>query len=304
MTILRGTPGWRGWSAWGLAIAGASVSAQAATTPDIQAKTACTSAVEYVATLEYLRGGSKEYKVPEEEARKIAMDVSAGCSGAALRFIKVVQVLSKAELGARDAVRVATELSTKTDRETETFIAVFKRAYSEDSLDLDLFSSMKIARALSTEFEGDVLAVREDFEKIVDFCVNEKKLDLPPPVCAEMASRIARRGQAWSGGVSSGFLKIYEFARSHADGPKISTGAALRLAEELTADGPGAADNFIQGYRYASGAKGLGLPIEQAMIFAEKMASYSWSGSSSGRLATSARGIAGRTPEPPLKSGR
>lgn len=304
MTVLRGSLGVRGWSGVGLAIAWTTLAAQAATTPEIQARTACTSAVEYVATLEYLRGGSKEYKVPEEEARTIALNVSAGCSGAALRFIKVVQVLSKAELGARDAVRVAIELSAKTDRETETFIAVFKRSYSEDSLDLDLFSAMKLARSLSTEFEGDVLAVREDFEKIVDFCVNEKKLDLPPPICAEMASRIARRGQAWSGGVSSGFLKIYEFARSNADGPKIPTGAALKLAEELTVDGPGAADNFIQGYRYASGSKGLALPVEQAMAFAEKMASYSWGGSPSAHPGSSARGIAGRTGEPALKSGR
>jgi hypothetical protein len=230
----------------------------------------CTSTQEYVTALEYLRS-TPELAISEPEARKVADRVLKGCSGAGQRFIRVSQVLMRAGVGGKDAIEEALDLSHKTDREAETFITVFRTAFASEGLDLDLRAALKMARAFSTEFEGDVSAVRDDFERLVSFCVGPSNLDLPRPKCADFAVRIARKGQSFSGGMSEPFIKAFDFIRSER-GPGVPTARALEIAESLVAGGPGSTDNFVQGYRYAISSSGLALGSDEALKFAESMA--------------------------------
>lgn len=231
----------------------------------------CTIAQEYITTLEFLRD-RRELEVPEKEAREMAEKVAAGCTGSAKRFIRVAQVVSKAGLSAHDAVKTGLEFVTRTDREAETFITVFQKSFLKEYLDLDLRAAMRMAHALSTQFEGDQLAVRGDFERLVEYCVGATNLDLPRPECGAWAARIARQGDRFSGGVAEPYLAIFEFARSGEPGPGLTTGNALKLAEELVAFGPGVDQNFIRGYRYAASPSGLALTQNDALAFARRMA--------------------------------
>src|SRR5690349_12308650 len=77
-------------------------------------ETQCTFAREYITTLEYLRA-HKDYAIPEAEARKLAQKVSEGCTGAAQRFIKVLDALSHAGVSANDSIQTGIEISTRTD---------------------------------------------------------------------------------------------------------------------------------------------------------------------------------------------
>jgi hypothetical protein len=241
----------------------------AAASPEFR-ESGCTSTREYVTTLEFLRAQSS-FSLSEKAAREIAETVSKECGGAARRFIRVTSVLSKAELGSKDAVKAGLAFAARADVEADTFVEVFQKAFLKDYLDLDLASSMRMAYSLTTQFEGDVMAVRNDFFRILEFCLSSNGLDLPRPRCGEMAASIARKGQGYSGGIGAPFIQAFEFLKSD-KGPKLATADALKLAEQLVASGPGASENFILGYRYAVSKKGLDLAGKDAIAFASQMA--------------------------------
>src|SRR4051794_34214870 len=85
----------------------------------------CTSTLEFVTALEFLRT-EKTFAIKEADVRSLASKVSSGCSGSALRFIRIVQLMSKAGMGSKDALELGLEFSKRRDRETETFITVFQ----------------------------------------------------------------------------------------------------------------------------------------------------------------------------------
>ena len=229
----------------------------------------CPAGVEFVATHEFLRSFN-DAKVPDSEALKIAENVAHGCAGAGKRFMRVTELLVRSRLGTAEAMRLGVEMAQRTDSDTDAFVAVFARAYPAEYLDLDLRSSLRLALSLSSEFKGDVVAVRKDFEKLVDFCVSEKGLDLPKPTCAELSARVARLGEAYAGGIAESYFKLYDFLKSDA-GPRLPTAAALASCEEVVASGPGAAENFMQAFRYAMAEKGLNLSIQNALALGKKM---------------------------------
>ena len=247
-----------------------SIIASAATTPSTPGVANCTTTREFVTTLEFLRA-KKDFEIPEAEARKIASRVANGCTGSAQRFIRVSSLLANAGLGSKDAIEQGLDFSRRADAEVEAFGAVFRRAFLENYLDLDLRSSLQMARALSREFDGDLTHVRQDFEQLVDFCVRDKSLNLPKPECGAFAARITRKGQIWNGAVARPFIDAYAYLTSD-KGPHLITGNALSLAEDLVSTGPGGIENFTQAYRYAASAKGLAMSDTDALTFAKEMA--------------------------------
>ena len=232
----------------------------------VVAQASCTTAREYITTLEFLRD-RKDLAVPEADAQKVSRQVAKGCTGAAQRFIRISVLMSKAGMGSKDSLQKSIEFSARTDREAETFATVFKQAFFEEGLDLDLRASMKMAESLTSEFEGDSLGVRDDFEKLVSYCSDKEKLELPRPQCGAFAARLAKLGHRWGGGISAPFVSAFEYLRSE-KGPALPTGKALQLAEKLMTAGPDAPNNFITAYKYAVNKKGLGLSESPALAFA------------------------------------
>lgn len=230
----------------------------------------CTSTKEFITTLEYLRKHT-ELALPELDARQLAEKVALGCTGAAERFIKVASVLSKAQLSGRDAVAAALKLSSKSDAQAETFVSVFKKSFLADYLDLDMKTSVDLAHSLSAEFSGDQVQVRKDFEKFVDFCLEQSKLNLPRPQCAPLAARLAKKGEATGKPVFNAFRDLYEFMKSE-KGPNLSNEDVVQRAEAMVSISPVAAQNFIQAYKFGVASSGLGLPAKDAYDFAKRMA--------------------------------
>lgn len=229
----------------------------------------CTFTREYITTLEYLRS-AKEFAIPEKEARILAEKVSQGCSGAADRFIRIVQILTRSEMSSKDAIQIGLQFSGKTNSETQTFLHVFSVAYLSEFIDLDLQSAIKMATQLSSEFQADAAGVRDDFDTLLQFCSEAKTLDLPKPQCGAFAARIAHLGERFSGGISDSFLRIYEFLNSE-KGPHLGTGPSLALTEQLVAGGRDSADNFIQAYKYGVSPHGLNQSHQEALRFAKQM---------------------------------
>jgi len=230
----------------------------------------CSTAREFITAREFLRE-RKDLGIPEDQAHRLTTQIAEGCSGAAQRFIRVLGVLMHSGLTPNDSIKTALKLSKENDQQTETFLAVFQSAFLPEYLDLDLRSSLQLASSLSVEFEGDLVPVRDDFSKLVDFCLREDVLNLPRPQCATFAARLTRLGANWRGGISKAFIELFNYTRS-SKGPSLITGQALALTEEIIAQGPGAPENFQQAYRYALSAKGLTMPQQQAIAFARQMA--------------------------------
>jgi hypothetical protein len=246
--------------------------ALAASAQSFATELSCTSTREFVTTLEFLRK-QKDLQLPDPDARKVAERVSEGCTGSGLRFIRVFQLLSRAGFGAKDCVEQASRLSARTDSVVETFVTVFQHAFLQEYLDLDPDAALKTALSLSSDFEGDVLAVRDDFRRLVGFCSDSgvASLGLPKPQCGAFAARVARKGQGFSGGIAEPFISTYQFLRSN-PGPNLTAADALRVCEEIIGFGPGAGENFTQAYRYAVSKSGLGIGGADAIGFARRMA--------------------------------
>ena len=235
-------------------------------------ETSCSFAREYITSFEYLRS-QKQLLLSELEGKKLALQVTAGCNGAAERFIKVVSVMTKSGLSARDAVKLGTEFARRTTQETETFLAVFQKGFLAEYLDMDLRDSLRLAKSLSTDFKGDISAVRKDFEKMVDFCSgkNPEGIELSLPRCGDFAARIARLGEKLNGGVAEPFQKMFEFLTNSITGPGLTKSQSLGLAQKVLESGGTGVDNFILAYRYAISQSGLSMDIKNALEFAKKL---------------------------------
>ncbi|MGZ3696947.1 MAG: hypothetical protein ACXWP5_02540, partial [Bdellovibrionota bacterium] len=162
----------------------------------------CTYTKDYVTSLEYLRA-QKSLAIPEPDARKLALQVTHGCSGSAARFIRVTRMLLTAGLTATDATKTGLEFAGKPDSVTEAFLAIFSVAFSKDYLDLDIKAANDLARSLSVDFSGDAIRARDDFQTLTEYCVkNFQSLQLQRQDCAPMALRISKKGENWGGGVA------------------------------------------------------------------------------------------------------
>lgn len=238
-----------------------------------QTETNCTYTREFITALEYLRS-QQDAQVAEKDARVLAQKISRGCTGAAQRFIKVHAALSKASLGGKASTETGLEFTKRTDADTEGFVAVFLMAYLPDQLDLDLASSIRLARSLSTSAEGAVLpnlaTVRDDFQALVRFCTESQEMALPRPECGLFAVRLAKKNAIFSGGIAAPFIQLFRFLASE-KGPHLTTGESLKLAERLMEAGTDSADNFIQAYKYSISPRGLAASAQESVEFARQM---------------------------------
>jgi hypothetical protein len=230
----------------------------------------CESTREFVTTLQYLRDNSA-LSLGEPEARGLAEKVSGGCTGAADRFISVVKTLGVAGLGGREAAQIAVRYARASDEQAETFLSVFKHAFSSDALDLDLRLSVDVASQLSSGFNGSSLQAKEDFERFVDFCLAQEKMNLPRPTCAPIAAKLTKKGEAYGKSVFPSFERLFEFLKSEKGGG-LTANDVLRTTESVVELSPSAADNFILGYRFGVSKQGLGLSAADALAFAKRMA--------------------------------
>lgn len=255
----------------------------------IPPKIDCKSAREFITTFEFLRT-KKDLNFNHDMSRTVADKVAQGCTGAAKRFISSFEFLMRAELGTRNAIEISIELSQKSDSYAETFKNIFTKAYLAEYLDMDLTTSLQLARSLSTDFKGKVEYANKDFNELVEFCMGPTKMNLPPPRCGIIAARISKIGENFNDRMAPGFKKVFDFLREQKE-VQGSVGEYLSLAEEVVSHSPYAADNFILAYKYGLQNNGLDLPAAKSLEFAKTIASHTkeqpytpWTAPESNRL--------------------
>ncbi|GAB4021399.1 MAG: hypothetical protein Fur0010_24420 [Bdellovibrio sp.] len=235
---------------------------------------ACSASKEYITTVNYLRD-HKEFGLEDKQIREVADAVSLGCTDSALRFAKVMDLLVQASLPSHIALEEAKRLSQKTNAESDNFIAIFRRIYLEKFFDLSANDALALAKKLTFEVERDHVRVMNDFNILSDFCLERKGMDLSLLKCAEIIGKIIPKGEDNSNSIAKSFLELIEFLTLDEKGPKITLLKAIEITESVLDHGARATDNYILAYKFAINEKGLAIGGNEAMSFAQNMASRS-----------------------------
>lgn len=229
----------------------------------------CSPAREYITVMEFLRSRS-DWKVPEKIAQEVAKKVAEHCPGSAGRLIRVAGLLSEAGVASKDALFSGMRLAQESDDLAARFAAIFKRAYLQSGLDLDIATSHRIAAELSVDYGGSLPAVEKEFDALVEFCADETELAQSKPLCARFATELLTAARDQEPGLNTRFRELYGFLVSKA-GADIPAGRALVLAKEIAGAGQKGGESFIEGFRYASSTRGLSKSRSEAVQFSREL---------------------------------
>lgn len=232
-------------------------------------KTPCLATKEYITTLNFLRS-EKTFELGEADAQKIADQVSSGCENAAKNFIQSVLAMVEAGVPTKEAVKTAVEVSKYDSKIRNHFLEVFNIAYPQDQLDLDVETSLSLAKSLSLEFKGDTDRGVKDFKQALSYCLERSNLDLPRPECARIAKNLALIGEQFDRETFQDFKKLDQFIRGNKFDMSVAKSTQLTL--EVLALAPAAAENFMSAYKFATSEGGLKLPFDAAIAFSKKLA--------------------------------
>lgn len=234
----------------------------------------CESTKEFVTTFEYLRS-HKELGLDEKRSREAALKVASGCTGAASRFVKTLELLLKADAGPRNSIQVAIYLANKPSPYANTFLTIFSKSYLAEYLDLDYKTSFDLAESLSLNYAGDPAIAAEDFVRLVKFCTDDKHIALSKPRCGLIAGRIVKKAEHFNVRIAEEFMKVYEFLASE-KGPSAPILDAITIAEQVIAQGPEASDNFISAYKYSIDSSGMNMTAKESIQFAQQISQQTW----------------------------
>lgn len=208
----------------------------------------CHSAKEYITTYNFLKS-KKELLLKEEDLQLISTNVTLGCDDAAKRFIKVFEILSKAEVDSKSALNYAKIYSKRTNNAADAFVTVFKDSFLKDFLDLDLKTSLDLANKIVPVEDKLTKIVSDDFENITKFCKGSSGLTLNGQACANLAIDIVNSSIKYEAKIFKNFKSSFDYL---SDGAKVNLASfeALKLAKEISSYGPKAFDNFKETYEF------------------------------------------------------
>lgn len=230
----------------------------------------CQSSKEYITVYRYLEA-QKVFSLKKDDMMKLADFSSKGCTGAAKRFIDTNELLIKAGLDSKGALKIASRFTNKTTQAAETFLTIFKESFLKEYLDIDLKNSIDLALKLSLETDGDASLIKNDFQKIVKFCTDHDGLDLSGTKCSELAAKVATSGVKFNLEMSPIFLQHFDYLTDKS-GVDLPTYKALEISLKLTDAGPLSVTNFKDAYKFAISKTGLDLAKKEAINYAEVMA--------------------------------
>ncbi len=229
---------------------------------------ACESGKEFITTYEFLRDDA-DLAAAGDNAVKVASQVAAGCNGSAKRFIQTVKFLKKTEISLNEILKTAIDFSQREDIHAEAFTQIFKSAYAEDGFDLDIGSSLKLAKQMSVEYHGPVQKALVAFQKVSEFCLKKTEINLSKADCAELSKNVSLASTEDGPAAGEIFLKSFQYLKSNV---ALTEADALKTAQALIKTSPSAFENFKVSYEYALSPSGLNAPKDQALQLGKKMA--------------------------------
>lgn len=230
----------------------------------------CDSFKEFRSAYESFRK-DPDLALNEEKSARLALQISAGCTGSAARFTKAYEMMKKTGVALTKAVEVGLDFAALDEERLKNFTEVFSKMYLENYFNFDFPTAYKVSFALSKDYEGKAKDVREDFVKLVKFCTANDKVALPLRQCAEFSLKMVEHSPKFPGGLFAEFEKFYVYLRTDKR-MGLSVLDVLNIVPKVFAYGPKAADNFQQGIEYALTSSKITIDHKNALNLALRLA--------------------------------
>lgn len=208
----------------------------------------CHSAKEYITTYNFLKS-KKELLLKEEDLQLISKETTLGCNDSAKRFIKVFEILSKAEVDSKSALNYAKLYAKRSNNSADAFITVFRDSFLKDFLDLDLKTSLDLANKIVPINDKLTKIVSDDFEDITKFCKGNSGLELSGRKCANLAIEVINSSVKYESKIFKNFKSTFDYL-SDSNKVNLPSFEALNLAKEISSYGPKSFDNFKETYEF------------------------------------------------------
>lgn len=237
----------------------------------LENKEPCLSSREFITAYRYLE--SKDlFSISRDKKIELSKNVARYCNGAANRFYSVSEILLKAGASPSVALELGLKKARLNDATVDGFLTVFKESFLTDYLDMDLSNALKLADSVTEIEHASADEIKDFFKDMFDFCLHSDFLKLGKPTCASFVSESLPLVSLYKkGSISEDFERIAEFMEDH---QKLfpNKHEVLKLIKAILSYGPGAVENFIKAYQFATDSKGLNFTSARALEFASEMA--------------------------------
>lgn len=232
----------------------------------------CASTDEFIATYEFLKT-YKEISIAEDEKFKISTSVSKNCTGASLKFQKILKSLIQTGVDYDRAVRFSIEFSNQSAESIDAFLSLFEGFVSQKKFNLAYYEAFKLAQDFSKNSEINHKILKDEFMSFLSFCFEDPDgLQVPFDECRQIAVKYIAQQKKYPEGLFADFKKLFKFLKEDKfTGYSISQ--SLKTTLSTLDNGPMSATNFIKAYNYS--LHDLGLKPSHSLQFAIKMAEQS-----------------------------
>lgn len=202
----------------------------------------CNSADEFKNAYQFLVKQS-EMNFTEPQAVKAALQIAKHCTGSFDRFSQVFRVLQKSGVDIKKTFDVSLEYSSFSTERARNFYVIFQKLFLENYLDLDFTTAYAISHQLSKDYKGEPVKLRDDFVKIVNYCINGKDYSLGKKLCLELAMELTKYTDLFPNGVFEDFKNFVTYTQNHKR-LGFNLKEAMKLSVRVISKGPKAPRNF------------------------------------------------------------
>lgn len=225
----------------------------------------CSSSKEFINTIDYLKL-QKNFPISGTEIFKVALTISENCSGASLKFQRMLTTLTKTGVDFNHSLKFSIAYSKKSDEAVDTFINLYQGLVLEKKFNLPYYESFDLAKNFAEKAGDNAATLKKDFLGFLSFCFEDKNgMMISLSHCRQLAFKYIQNYDNFPDGSLEEFKTLFSFLRENKN-TGLSIGTSLALTNSVLENGPGAKENFIQGYKY--GLQQLQLKPQQALALA------------------------------------
>lgn len=230
----------------------------------------CDVAVEFKKSYEYVLA-EKDFEMPESKMIELSAQIAKGCDGAKERFVQAYELMKKSGVAITKSIEIGLVFSKLQDQQLKNFTEIFKKTYLEGFFDFSFDQAYKVSLQLSKDVESNQEILRQDFIKLVQFCLDSKKLGLPIGECAKISLELTEHTKKYPlNGLYPEFEKLVNYIQEKGK-MTVPIRDTVRICSLILPYGVKAVDNFKNSYEYAVSNERMRLDQKGAFLLAVEL---------------------------------
>lgn len=230
----------------------------------------CDVALEFKKSYEYILA-EKDFEMPESKMIELSAQIAKGCDGAKERFAQAYELMKKSGVAITKSIEIGLAFSKLQDQQLKNFTEIFKRTYLEGYFDFSFDQAYKVSLQLSKDVQSNQEILRQDFTKLVQFCLDSKKLGLPIGECAKISLELTQHTNKYPlNGLFPEFEKLVNYIQEKGK-MTVPIRDTVRICSMILPFGVKAVDNFKNSYEYAVTNERMRLDQKGAFLLAVEL---------------------------------